>query len=413
MTHLRRKYGQVAIALTILMTVVATSVQAQEDEDAEDRGRIGTLREGQEQLAREKSEVALRIDLLRADDQAVQDALLDLEEYEQLLTARVAAAEAAIEAAEAEASASEKEAQWLEEKIDGIREQLRNRAIEAFVQPEGDVIDQLASDDLVGSSVKLYLLDQVIGNELDLTDDLRSSEAQLQEARLRALERSGAADRERQIQVEHLDELERARSLTEAFREELRTRIDEWTRVSDELAAADRRIEREIRQIELDIQRRVQERARLEAEAARRAIEEQRRLAEAEGGPFELVVWPVRGPLTSGFGPRVHPIFGNVRPHNGIDIDGDTGDPVSASRSGEVVLAGSRGGFGNTVVLYHGLGYSTLYAHLNSISVTEGDTLNSGDRLGTMGSTGLSTGSHLHFELRIDGAAVDPIPYLP
>jgi len=413
MTQLRRKYVQVAVALTILTAVFSTSVQAQQDEDAEDRGRIDTLREGQEQLARERSEVALRIDLLRADDQAVQDALLDLEEYEQLLTARVAAAQAAIEAAEAEASASQQEAQWLEVRIEEIREQLRNRAIEAFVQPEGDVVDQLASDDLVGSAVKLYLLDQVIGNELDLTDDLRSSEAQLQEARLKALERSGAADRERQIQVERLDELEETRSLTEAFREELRTRIDDWTRLSEEIAAEDRRIEREIRQIELDIQRRIQERARLEAEAARRAIEEQRRLAEAEAGPFELVVWPARGPLTSSFGPRVHPIFGGVRPHNGIDIDGDTGDPVSASRSGEVVLTGSRGGYGNTVVLYHGLGYSTLYAHLNSISVTEGDTLNSGDHLGTMGSTGWSTGSHLHFELRIDGVAVNPIPFLP
>jgi len=78
-----------------------------------------------------------------------------------------------------------------------------------------------------------------------------------------------------------------------------------------------------------------------------------------------------------------------------------------------VILAGQRGGFGNTIVLYHGLGYSTLYGHLSRIEVSEGQNVQSGDRIGAIGSTGWSTGPHLHFELRIDGKAVDPTPYLP
>ena len=76
-------------------------------------------------------------------------------------------------------------------------------------------------------------------------------------------------------------------------------------------------------------------------------------------------------------------------------------------------MAGPRSGYGNTVVVYHGLGYSTLYAHLSAISVAVGDQVSSGDRIGSIGASGLSTGPHLHFELRIDGKAVDPTPYLP
>ena len=125
------------------------------------------------------------------------------------------------------------------------------------------------------------------------------------------------------------------------------------------------------------------------------------------------MAWPADGEKTSGFGPRVHPIFGTVRQHNGIDLDGDTGDRVRAARSGEVILAGERGGFGNTIVIYHNLGYSTLYGHLSRIEVSVGQNVQSGDRIGAIGSTGWSTGPHLHFELRIDGRAVDPTPYLP
>ena len=123
--------------------------------------------------------------------------------------------------------------------------------------------------------------------------------------------------------------------------------------------------------------------------------------------------WPAVGPVVSGFGPRIHPIFGTRRNHNGIDIDGDTGDPVRAVLVGEVIIAGWRNGFGNTVVLNHFDGYTTLYAHLSKISVSVGQEVDHGARIGSVGSTGWSTGPHLHFEIRINGRAVDPMPYMP
>ena len=405
--------------MTLVLGAAAGSAQAQ-DEDAEDNKRIQELRREREDMARSAADSAAQVDALRADDAAVAAALVAIEEYVELQRSRIAAAEASIEAAEAEAEAARREAEQLVAEIEAIRERLRQRAIEVFVQPPQEVADQLSSSDFSGSAVKLYLLDHVVGSELESTDDLRYAEDRLEQVRTRALEQAALAESERASQVQRLDELRQAEADAERLGQEILNRISDWEATSAEIEAADREIGREIAAIEAEIQRREQERIRREEERIRReeeerrrAIEEARRLAEAAAGPFQLVVWPARGKLTSGFGLRVHPIFGTTRAHNGIDIDTDTGDPVLAARSGEVILAGTRGGYGKTVVLYHGLGYSTLYGHLSRISVSVGQDVSSGDRIGDAGSTGWSTGPHLHFELRIDGKAVNPIRFLP
>ena len=375
-------------------------------------GRIEDLRQQREQLARDAADVASQVDALVADDEALIEALAELDGYVELQQTRIDAAEAAILAAEAEAAAARAEAEWFVDEIETIRERLRQRAIEAYVQPPVDFVEQFSTS-LNESAVKLFLLDLAIGNELEITDELRTAEAQLEVVRRRALDRAEDADMERQAQQQRLADLEDARAEAMELRLEIQSRIDEWELVSAEIELSDKEMEQEIFRIEEEIRRREEERRRQEEEARRRAIEEERRRHEAEHGPFELVAWPADGEKTSGFGPRVHPIFGTVRQHNGIDLGGDTGDRVRAARSGEVILAGERGGFGNTIVIYHGLGYSTLYGHLSRIEVSEGQNVQSGDRIGAIGSTGWSTGPHLHFELRIDGKAVDPTPYLP
>ena len=122
---------------------------------------------------------------------------------------------------------------------------------------------------------------------------------------------------------------------------------------------------------------------------------------------------PVPGQVGSGFGPRIHPVTGSWSQHNGVDIKGDTGDPVLAVLDGEVVSAQFCPFYGNTVVMYHGAGLSTVYAHLDSFAVAVADEVESGMLLGAMGTTGRSTGPHLHFEARVDGEAVNPEPYMP
>lgn len=117
---------------------------------------------------------------------------------------------------------------------------------------------------------------------------------------------------------------------------------------------------------------------------------------------------PVRGPMTSDFGPRKAPMSGASTNHQGIDFDGETGDPVMASESGNVSHAGERGSFGNLVIIDHGNGYETYYAHLNSIDVSPGENVQKGQIVGALGSTGRSTGSHLHFEVRLNGKPIKP-----
>lgn len=125
--------------------------------------------------------------------------------------------------------------------------------------------------------------------------------------------------------------------------------------------------------------------------------------------------WPVAPPyrVSSGFGPRVHPIFGTRRQHTGLDIGGRSGDSILAAKGGTVLSAGWRGGYGNAVVVDHGGGFSTLYAHQSKVNVTAGQAVSRGDVVGFIGNTGWSTAPHLHYELRLNGKPIDPLPYLP
>lgn len=116
--------------------------------------------------------------------------------------------------------------------------------------------------------------------------------------------------------------------------------------------------------------------------------------------------------ITSSYGYRTHPIFGDRRLHTGLDFRAGSGTPIMASRSGEVVFAGWRGGYGNCTIIDHGGGLATLYAHQSAIRVEQGDEVGRGEVIGAAGSTGYATGPHLHFEVRLDGTPVDPLPYL-
>jgi len=128
------------------------------------------------------------------------------------------------------------------------------------------------------------------------------------------------------------------------------------------------------------------------------------------GGLF--LTRPVPGPITSQFGPRIHPILGVPRPHLGVDLRAPHDEPVHTSGPGVVRVSGEFGGYGNLVTVDHGGGIESRYAHLSAVAVRVGDRVRRGDVVGLVGSTGLSTGPHLHFEVRIDGVPTDPAPWL-
>ena len=122
--------------------------------------------------------------------------------------------------------------------------------------------------------------------------------------------------------------------------------------------------------------------------------------------------WPVSGEITSPYGYRVHPIWGTTIYHSGIDIGVDEGTPVHAADGGVVVWSGWMGGYGYAVVIDHGNGLSTLYGHNSELAVDEGQSVAKGQVISYAGSTGNSTGPHVHFEVRANGDPVDPMGYL-
>lgn len=125
-------------------------------------------------------------------------------------------------------------------------------------------------------------------------------------------------------------------------------------------------------------------------------------------------IWPVTGPLSSGYGTRHNPFGGrSYEFHKGQDIVVPVGTPVMATADGVVVSAGWHKGYGNGIYIDHGNGIMTRYGHLSRIDVTVGQAVKRGDLIGLSGSTGRSTGPHLHYEVRIDGEAINPLQYLP
>ena len=150
-------------------------------------------------------------------------------------------------------------------------------------------------------------------------------------------------------------------------------------------------------------------RLRAAAEAARRA-------GTAAVRRAGRMLWPADGPLTSRYGYRTHPIYGDRRLHSGIDIGAGYGAAVSAAEGGTVVYAGAAQGYGTLVVISHGTqngrDLATAYAHMSSVLVTQGQQVSTGQLVGRVGNEGNSTGPHLHFEVRLDGNPVDPLDYV-
>jgi len=126
------------------------------------------------------------------------------------------------------------------------------------------------------------------------------------------------------------------------------------------------------------------------------------------------LIWPSNARyITSPFGNRDQPTAGASTNHKGVDIGASYGTKVFAAQSGKVIQAGWNGGYGYSVTIAHDCGVATLYAHLSSYSVKVGEKVDRGETIGKCGSTGISTGPHIHYEVRVNGKQIDPLPYLP
>ncbi len=170
------------------------------------------------------------------------------------------------------------------------------------------------------------------------------------------------------------------------------------------LAAAETQLEQDSQAIGNLIQQKIA--AAKAREAAQKAIG--KRFTEGTG----IFGFPSDAPISSPFGYRFHPVLGYRRLHAGMDFAGAYGSPIRAADRGTVIFAGWYGGYGNAVIISHGKGLTTLYGHCSQLFVSEGQTVTRGQQIAAVGSTGLSTGPHLHFEVRRDGTPTDPAAFL-
>ena len=223
---------------------------------------------------------------------------------------------------------------------------------------------------------------------------------------------NGKQDALRREKMQLEAELEEASQLLLSIQEDLENRQAEYDAIMAEEERTEAAIDKLVAQLEAE-----------RAEAARKAAEEAARKAAAQGGgggssgggaayagATGSFVFPVASYvyISSRFGERVHPITGELKNHNGMDIASNMGTTVYAADGGKVVLAEWYGGYGNCIMIDHGNGYKTLYGHLSVIGVSEGQSVSQGAVIGAVGSTGNSTGPHLHFEVYANGSRTDP-----
>lgn len=194
-----------------------------------------------------------------------------------------------------------------------------------------------------------------------------------------------------QTQKAKQDQLEKARADKVALMDSLKDRKDEMERIVKQFDEDSQKIEDQVN------------------ERMRAAIKTGKSLPPMGDGRFGP---PAAGRITSRFGMRFHPILKYNRMHNGIDFGGGYGAPVYATGSGVVISTSKLGGYGNAIIIEHGRGMSSVYGHLSRIMVSSGSTVKRGQRIGSIGSSGLSTGPHLHFEIRQNGRPVNPAAYL-
>lgn len=387
-----RKY----IILAVTAALLSPCFLSLADDDLQ--GQLDDVQTRMAEQSEKKAQAQMVIDNVSDKLYEIQKSLEAAQGEYQAVTADLAATEEKIASTQAELD--ENRARLKQ------REKVFTRRIrDIYMHGQLSYLDVvLGAKDFSDFSNRLELLRRVLDADISLISDIRQERAAIE-----------AAQKELEVQR---DRQARLRDEAAAKRDEIASHKDEQQAVlyqaQNDKATAEKAYA-EYQQASQSLGDKLRQRAAEEAAAQAAPDVSDSGGSDsppAGGGGTGAMIWPVNGVITSPYGYRTHPIFGTTIYHSGIDIGVDYGTPVHAADGGTVVEAGWISGYGYAVVIDHGNGLSTLYGHNQELAVSAGQAVSQGQVIAYAGSTGNSTGPHVHFEVRANGDPVDPQGYL-
>jgi murein DD-endopeptidase MepM/ murein hydrolase activator NlpD len=375
--------GCVALALGTM----GASVAARQSSGAS----LDSLTQRLDEIAREKERVREKLRGVKQRQRRVSRQLADLDGRLNRAEVRLDRVVQSASRTESELARAVREYKAAEGRLAGHRGSVGDRLVAIYQRGEVRPIEVLLqSASFADFANRLYLLNHVIARDAQLLEEFETARAEADARRCELNERAQSLARLREKIATERRRTSAERNLTERKKRDLLRDRAAWERALAEL-------EEDSREIEAMLQR------------LQQTPEGQARLAKPWTGELQ---WPLKGRITSPFGYRRHPIYRVRKMHTGIDIAAPSGTAIRAAGAGEVVHAGRWGGYGKCVIIDHSGGVATLYAHCSSLAVTKGQAVREGQVIANVGSTGLSTGPHLHFEVRRGGRPVDPMSLL-
>lgn len=332
---------------------------------------------------------------------SVSEQLRQIEEQLRQASAELGGIQQQRVAVENDITINERQLQEAQKRLEGREAVFYKRVRDIYINGRLSYLDVvIGSKDFNDFANRLEVLRRIINSDINLINEIKKERADI-EARKQQLE----ANRVKLVEIEKAviakqSEIEQKKA----------ERNEVLQRAQNDRATAMQAIE-ELNASSAQVTALLKERQAARAAAAAAVATEQAQSYTWVQGSGQLG-WPASGEITSPFGYRTHPIWGTTIYHAGIDIGVDEGVPVHAADGGTVVWSGWMGGYGYAVVIDHGNGLSTLYGHNSELVVSEGEAVGKGQVIAYAGSTGNSTGPHVHFEVRVNGDPVDPMGYL-
>jgi murein DD-endopeptidase MepM/ murein hydrolase activator NlpD len=403
-----RRGGFVALVAVLLAGAVpafaATSTTvAGSSRQTQINRQISSLRTQINEVSAEEAALLKQYDLILAERRDLDAKVSALDMQVAAAQGRLDTANAALSRVDADVLAAEQQLSDANAALSTARRSLNSRAIAAYVDPpELHLVDAVLRArtyrDL--AAAKGYL-DTLIETEADTVDQVKVAKAERQLARQALNDTRRQAAEARDVVAQQVSAVRGARQAQDAVRQEVAAK--EAKRLA---------LVQQARGRKAVFQKQV---AALQAESNSitsllRGVQKGQKLAPSGKGVLAV---PLPGaPITSPFGMRFDPILETQSMHTGVDFGAPMGTPIHAAADGVVVFAGPRGGYGNCTIIDHGNSLATLYGHQSVIGVSVGQRVTRGQVIGKVGSTGMSTGPHLHFEVRVNGTPVNPLLYL-